>query len=494
MLGVVSAGALGQNGLWTDAVGDAALRRTDTGNDGPLVPDAVVPDLVSVEFTGWTTAGASNPFGGSVDNSSKPDLFRLRIVVQGLVSPPGTLSPFSPAPFGGTPLYGTIEFDADDQKNSGGELPPIAKTRYLANVGRFGLRPAGSFGERAAVDGADLDTNFFSVPQYERTGGEFAFTLCGCFSTSVQQKVLGDADGLFEAGESWVVRGRFFERSQAFAANSAMFGGSAPGRFDPLVNVQWTHSTGTDRTTITLVFPVTNAGAAQYTGAPVAQPNDFSVLNQTSVEECLEDLIDGASGLTGVQRELWDDWTGRQADDFLNVREWTVTALIGTAYAAAGQDNAFVWSDTGFGEVFGDVNGDEVVDHLDAAAIRAFIGLNDGGASDADGTVNEAVAIPSFSSNFSMLDLNGDGVIGCDDVQAGNFRVGSGDPRGPADSGDLADFIHRWLSMDDACDVDGDGMVGPRDLTVYVAVARGACGVGVEAGGARPSGPGAVRR
>src|SRR5688572_15824375 len=175
---------------WNDATGDARLRRTDAGANGPIRAGGVLPDVVKVTLSGWESPSPStNPYIGGVIDPREAHYARLQVIFKGLVNPPGPVDTVGvnhdPYLFGGSPVYGFLDFDVDDQKNSGGELGAAAAVRYLANVARFGRLPYGSIGERAAQDAGDIDYNFNTAPQYERTGAEWALALCGCSALTV---------------------------------------------------------------------------------------------------------------------------------------------------------------------------------------------------------------------------------------------------------------------------------------------------------------------
>src|SRR5690606_17362839 len=100
------------------------------------------------------------------------DVFRLDLVLAGVINPPGTLgltgAPYEPFRFGPSPLFGFIELSTDRDEDTGGQLGGAANLRFLANVGRFGARPEDSIGGRAARSADDLDGVFATGPQVER--------------------------------------------------------------------------------------------------------------------------------------------------------------------------------------------------------------------------------------------------------------------------------------------------------------------------------------
>lgn len=464
------------SGLWMDDDGDALIRRTDLGNDGGL-GDGIEPiDLKQVRITGWETpTPTTDPYTGHV--ATNADLLRLEIVFAGVVSPPGPLAlgtahQYDPFRFGPNPVYGFLDLDVDDQVNSGGELWPLALYRYLANVGRFGRTPAGAFAERVARSADDLVDDFDSDPQFERTGAEFAFTMCGCWDPQIVSET-GDGDGVFEAGETWMVRGRFLERAQSFAPISGVFGGSSIGQYDPEVTVRWRHDTMQDATIIELIFPLTMEGAGLLSGQP-PQAINLSVSDHVSIAEALDDLIYGAGMATGDLERLVRDWEGRDVDDYLEPTEWFCTALFGTTYLVPDPVALYVWTDTGFGEVLGDLDGDGVASSLDRDAVRAAIAAQDGGPNDADGVVDGAVTIPDFGSNFSIYDVDGDGIIGpCDVIGLGRGADVDGD--GTLSFFDVSMFLALFASGDSSADLSGDGTLNFFDVSLYLSLFNAGC-------------------
>ncbi len=461
--------ASGGSGFWSDPIGDALIRRTDVGNDAPLPPGFEPIDLISVDVQGWIPNDPVNdPYTGVVE-SEKADIVRIVVTLDGLVAPPGPLaiddSPYDPYRYGARPIYGAIEIDIDDQKNSGGELMPIARNRYLANVGRFGMSPQGSISERIIRSADDVDSNIYTLPQFERTGGEFALTLCGCFTPTIVSQG-GDMDDDFDPGETWIVSGRFFERFVSFAPESGLFGGSGDGQFDPIVDLRFAHDTMNDRTTITFVFPITNQGAATLTGETF-QNMDFSLLNHTSIEEALDDLILGADFTIGALNVLCEQWKGEEFDDFQKPRDWGINALIGTAPLVSDPTALFVWTDTGFNEVFADLNDDDLSDSFDETALLDRIALLDGTSDDADSTVNGEVAIPDFGFAFDLADLDGDGIITPDDFP----NVCAADLTGDG----ALDFFDLSALLQGQVDWNGDTTFDFFDISSYLSAFGAGC-------------------
>ncbi|MCL4221300.1 MAG: hypothetical protein KJZ65_08015 [Phycisphaerales bacterium] len=462
--------------VWPDPIGDAVFRRTDAGNDGLLPPGDPI-DLVTVEVNSWSSpTPTTDPYSGSP--VSNGHLLRLRLEFDGLVSPPGPLGVgqaggnYDPFLFGPRPVYGFIEFDVDKDKDSGGELWSVAQGRFLASVARFGTTPAGSISERVAVWRNHINSNFNSGPQFERSGAEFAFTLCGCWVPTIISQS-GVANDTFEVGETWILRGRFFERAISFSSLSAFWGGSDFGLFDPLVDVRWRHDALLDRTIVELVFPLTMQGAALLAGQPV-QEADNSLLNHTSMQEALVDLADNATFATGNLRTLWHEWENQNPFDFLAPGEWRVTALIGTAYTGPEADARYVWTDIGFGLTPGDVNGDGLAGSGDRTQVDAFISQYDGGTWDCDGIVDGRVTLCDFANNFCLYDFNYDGVIdACDASTLGHGADLNHD--GMLNFFDVAAFLQDFSAQSTSADWNSDGMLNFFDVSAYLQVFSAGC-------------------
>ncbi|HXH23706.1 MAG TPA: GC-type dockerin domain-anchored protein [Vicinamibacterales bacterium] len=453
----LAAPAIAQVRLWVDATADAVVRRTDSGNDGPIHPDATIPDLARVSLCAWQPLDPeSDPYAGEAIAASGAHLFRLDVVFSGLVNPPGPLGlggePFDPLRFGVSPVYGFLDLDVDEQKNSGGELGSLALDRYLANVARFGYVPYGSIGERAAHSADDWDSNFWTPPQFERTGAEFSLVLCGCWTPTLAEERTGDGDAVFDAGEAWVVRGRFFERFQSFADVSFIFGGSDAGLYDPVSHVLWAHDALSNETTVSLVFPLDMTGAAMLTGE-AQQAMDFNAGNHASLAEALADLCDQSEDASGALRELVKDWRGRDYDDYLDPTEWDVSALFGTTYSTT-VGALYAWTDSGFGEKRGDFDGNGLADAADRAMLDTFI---------AGGPVD----IPGFALNFSIFDLDYSGVVDtadADDV----LHPADFDANGIVNTLDFLAFLNAFNSGDPRADFDGNGIINSLDVLAFL--------------------------
>jgi hypothetical protein len=439
----------------TDPIGDAVVRRTDPGNDGPINPDSVLPDLVEVRIGAWAPFDPVNDrYTGALIDPDDAHIFRIQLTIKGLVNPPGPIGlagqPYQPYNFGPSPLYTFVDFDVDSQKNSGGELVPLAKFRYLANAARFNGRPEDSYGQRAVTDWSnDVDDDFFTSPQFERTGAEFALVMCGCWPVTL---LSDDANAIFEPGETWLVEGRFFERAQGFQEASGVSGGSDFGLYDPWTEIQFKHDAISDTTTITYVGALDMQGAAALRGGQ-QQPADTDVENDTSVYEALKDVIAGAGeNWSDPVDELIDDWEGRNPEDFLDVTDWEFNALVGTTYSTEQLDSLFyVWTDIGFNCKSGDYNGDGEDDSLDDALFCQTF-------------QDDPVIVQQFALGFNMFDANYDGVIDADDHVCclADFN---GD--GALNILDFVAFQSAFQAQDPDADVNNDGAFNILDFVAF---------------------------
>lgn len=486
--GLGSRSLAGDIEIWSCPKGDAVIRRTDSCNCGTLLPGTGtpgqgqgLPDLVAVTLCAWQpTAPETDLFTGSIADHDGPSshFFRMQVVFDGLVNPPGTIglspgSPFNPFQFGTSPLHGFIEVDVDDDHDTGGETTGVAALRFLGNAARFGTRPHGSFGARAAMSGEDLNQPWESPPQVCRSGADWVLSFCGCFPATVLCKN-NPADTTFGVGDTWVVQGRYFQRAGGYQQASAMFGGSAPGLYDPPVNLRFAHNATTNETTVTLVFPLTQTGAGLAAGQP-AQPMDFNASNQTSIAEGVQDLIARAQNLgatSGLARELVRRWASKSfSSDVRDPTQWEVHALVGTTYSTP-CDGLYVWTDVGFELVRGDLDGDGTVCQLDQQLVQGYIVANDGSAErDTDATANGQVGIVGFGVGFHAYDVDGDGIIGPLDVAFFNPAsppcIADFNQSGSTTVDDLFLYMNAWFTGHPTANVNGSAGVTVDDLFFY---------------------------
>ncbi|MEK6797804.1 MAG: hypothetical protein AABZ12_02435, partial [Planctomycetota bacterium] len=353
--------------LHEDAVGDAVMRPTDPGADGPFDPHAHhLADLQSITIGSWSPLNARlDLFTGSFSESGL--FLRMDLEVAGLLNPPGNEDPwdFRPFSFGPHPIYAFVELDVDTDMDTGGETY-APQYRYLGNIARFGGLPDDrELAERCAVDATAFDGDFLSAPLVERSGEEFHLALLGSqVQLSSIQKLVGDGDGVFGAGETWRLNGPFLHRAHGFEPFSLAFGGAVPGEYSPNCDLQFQHDAGRSVTTISLVFPLVNSAAATMRNQP-EQPDDADPSNQASVEEALADLHESAEFAilypSGQPEELLIlGWADKEPDEFLRPKDWSLTAIVGTSAEQPDPTEvvAFIWTDAYPGVETGDVNGD----------------------------------------------------------------------------------------------------------------------------------------
>ncbi len=490
---------LGGLAVWPDPSGDAALRRTDTGNNGPILTHTELPDITRLVLSRWQAPNpVTDPYTGTVVPQTQPaHLARIDLVAKGLVNPPGSIGlagPYNPFQYGVSPIYGFIELDVDQDIDTGGEFECNgAQFRYLANVARYGRRPNGALGARAAVSREDDYSNcnpppFQELRPHGRSGGDWVLTFCGCHEVHLvaEQPVLPNLpNGIFEAGETMRVVSRFFQKIGGYKCASGITGGGTSGpssnfQYDPWVEMRFSHSTLTNETTMTLVYPLDPDGAATLTGQPVQAmnfgfswfgPPQFPLIplqpnNHHSLAEGLMDVIFGASIATGNCSVLMNRWFG---DDplnaqFLNPTLWKARGIVGTAYVFP-EDSFYAWTDTMFVEMPGDMNADGLKNSADRVLIQQRIAQRDGGPKDCDGLVNGTVMICDFGRNFDLHDATGDGLIGPLDIS----YICPADFNGDAQLtvADFNAFQFAFTNGDPRADFSADGQLTVADFNAF---------------------------
>ncbi len=408
--------------IYVDGAGDVTIRRTDSDADAPIDPELLQPiDLVEIRI------GKFSPYLPNEDvfdgvYGLLANFVRIELLFAGLVAPPGPATPESYYPYlyGNNPVYGFIEIDMDENVDTGGELE-AARFRYLANVARFGGRPAlDRFEDRVALSATDYEHDFYTPPYYRRHGEEFHIAFLGPRPDSPGyqiQIVAGDEDLLFEAGETWDLFYSWFHRAHGYEEFSFITGGDYPGQYAPSTKMRFTHDPISDMTTAILVYPINPAGAGEMLGEQ-PQPMDFRVDNHFCVLEALIDLqysaaweVQHPSGVVGA--ELLAGWENQNPTEHMYARNWQLTALFGTTYPLVGPINeVFIWTDAYPSPLVGDINGNGELDLADRAYVQNYIDTHDAD----DGVVDGLVAIPAFAFNFSICDFNYDGWVGNDDI------------------------------------------------------------------------------
>jgi hypothetical protein len=462
--------------LWVDAIGDAVIRRTDPGADGALLNCATLPDLLSVSLLPWAPiAPAEDPYTGLPASPEDANIVRIDVVLAGLVNPPGPLglngTDYAPDRFGASPVYGFVELDVDHDRDTGGEFHGQARSRMLGTAARFGGRIADvSLAGRTATCAADLDSAWTSEPFFERTGTDFSLALCGCFDAVIVSEN-GNCDGRLDAGETMIVEGRFFQRAGGYRLASQIIGGSDVGLYDPVVQLRFVHEPTSNLTVLTLVLPLTPAGAAALTGEP-EQPIDMLIGGGShfSIQEAIADLVAGASlPNSGLTHELIHRWSKKDPATCLNPLSWNAACTVATAYAEP-EGSLYVWTDTGFETTSGDTDGDGAVTAVDRTSVEVFIFSNDGSPMDVDGERNGTFQLENIGPNFSLFDMTGDGSVSSTDVswfQLPNSCPADWDRNGVVEVPDIFAFLSSWFSG--RGDFDGNGINEVPDIFAYLA-------------------------
>lgn len=397
---------------------DAVALRTDAGATAPFDPQQHrLINLLEITMGSWAPLSASiDPFDGAF--ASTGGFVRIDIVFEGLVNPPGSTDPvtFDPFKYGPDPVFGFVEIDMDESNETGGELD-APQFRYLGNIARFGGEPSSSrFGDRIAEDDSAFDGDFTTDPFVERHGEEFHIAFLGSVFAPIDiVENTGDGDLFFEADEEWVIGAPWFHRAHGFEPFSVAAGGAVPGEYAPECQLRFRHDSANNRTQVSLVFPLTNIAAAQMLGQP-PQTNNNDPSDQASVEEAFDDLVLSAAIInmfpTGDPAEaLITGWKDQTPSEHLEPESWRLTALFGTSYTASGEQ--FVWTDAYPNVTRGDMNGTNGFDSIDHLEMADFISDHDLD----DGVPDGQVVIAQFASNFSLFDINQDGVVnGLDDA------------------------------------------------------------------------------
>jgi len=466
-----------------DGVGDATVRRTDGVPAGaPLPPGHALPDLNVCRIGAWQPSSpAVDLFTG--DFNSNGAFVRIELEFDGLINPPGPLTaPDDPFRYGPNPLIGFFDIDADNDVETGGELL-LPEFRYLGSAARFsGLVPQARFADKAALDvcPGSFDDDFTTGPYFPETSGE-DFHLFFVHFDETTYDVGSNGDLVFEPGEQWLLRGPFLQRSNVYEPVSfAIPDGSY---IPPDTQVRFTHKVAQDRTTVTLVSPLSNAAAAAALGEPV-EPLDGDAINQSSIHEGLDDLWFSARFATSVEQNqpefpLIEKWEEKNAANFLDPVDWQFTGtFLGAFVDTSGASNVLAFSDIFPNVLAGDFNGDQVVDLLDRYAFDQFIIDADGGLCDEDTVIDGVVDLINFGENFNVFDVNYDGYV---DGLDSELLPRPFDPNGDGDV-DLGDYaaLQRCSSTQGALppscipfDTDVDGGLNALDWESFVGSVTG---------------------
>lgn len=439
---------------------DAVIRRTDFGNDGAF--DELVhglPDLLKIRMGSFDP---DEPWEDRFDGvwRTSGGFFRCDLVFAGLVNPPGPLGwddqnpEYDPFRFGPSPVFGYIEFNMDEDENTGGEID-APYLRYTGNAARFGGAPHEPYlANRVAMNSRDLDFDITTAPFVERSGEEFHLAFMGerIDEIEVRHETSGGDPDVFEPGEVWDVEGKLFHRAHGFEPFEFRCVAN-PGAYEPEVLLRFSHNASADETTISLVYPLRNSAAADLEGPeePV-EPSDGCDGNQNSIFEALQALKFSATNADPFDRTLPEfqliaGWEFNNLGTVLEVDRWRVLALVGSAYGSPQPEGArFVWTDVFPNPICGDFNGDAAVDQADQAALGAFVAVHDADPLfDADGLINGVLAWPDFAVGFCGFDTDFDGFISEDD----GVIQGDLDLNQVLDIDDVDDFVQALLAPQD---------------------------------------------
>lgn len=473
-----------------DPLGDAAIRRTDSSNDGDVAaPMHAKPDLVGYRIGRWTPDDAtSDLYTGTWNNIG--EFFRLDVGFALVANPPGPLAinapDYDPYRYGPHPAFGWVEIDMDQRMNTGGETFAFG-LRYLANVARFGGKPSGiRFANRVALFGDDVFNGFTQAPFVQRSGEEFHIALFGDHITEVFE-LSGNGNGIFEWGESWIIRGPLFHRAHGYEEFS-LAGGPPPGSYEPIVDLRWDYVPSLQITLVSLVYPLTQSASAAMLGDAETEPLNGVASDQSSIEEALDDLIFSVDVLPANDPNRLDQnfpiisaWENNQATSYLNAADWDLTLMVGMAYVNQDPGGALcAWTDVQPNPVRGDFNGDGLVTPQDVNAVSNFITSYDGdGTTDGGVPGDLRVELIAFARNFSVYDLNYDGVVGRTDSDLVPL-LGDLDFDTDVDFDDLAIFIVALVNPDalnpdsnlgrilPRADFNSDGLLDGRDIQGFV--------------------------
>ncbi len=489
---------------WADAVslidggGDAVLRKTTFEAIGDVGEDnRTIPDINKCLWGNYSpTSAPDNLYQGQWLASG--DFFRLDVYFLHRVNPPGLIQDvvYDPYRHGDSPVFGTIEIDVDRNIDTGGETHSPAD-RYLSNVARFGGKPsAPRYTDHVGISG-DND-GFVSTPPFvERSGEELHISLLGKWLDEIIEES-GDGDDQFEDGETWIARGRFLHRAHVYETFS---GAGGDGIYEPVVDLRFKHLPGRDETQLTLVFPLTNdAAATQILPSTAVEPMDGDDSNQSSVLEAVADLVDCLQALEpGDALRLHPDfplvseWENRSLPSPTDVGDgslygdssrWHVTLLVGMAYES--QDpfgQTIAWTDTLGSPASGDFDGDGSVTMSDVTLFELYLLDNDGNTYVDEGVEPDSVDLINFGPNFSIYDLNYDGIVdGADKCLMP--VLGDFDADFVIDMDDMAVFVQTLLNPTlgvaqpmPSCaggakraraDFNGDGRIDGEDIQGFV--------------------------
>ena len=436
----------GTKQVFLDPPDDMSLHRTD---DEPEIPtlSGNWPEMIFATLGRWAPVDPhDNAYLGEF--SATGGFLRLDLVFAGLLNPPGELiGNYYPEEYGPNPLIGWVDFDVDANADTGGDTEQ-PETGYTWNVARWGGLPQGQhFTDRITMDGEPWSGVFGATPLTYRSGADFRLLFHGTYLDTIEQHVTGDTNDQFEAGETWIMAGPVLWRNRGYDLITYA------GAYEVLVRVRFAHSLVTDRTTVTLVYPLDNYAHAALYDVPYEEP-DFISAGVNSIHEALWDLQVSADDPPGSPkpqyRPLMADWAFQEPTDHLNPAAWRCTFLFGTGLeenSGYGVAHTEAWPNV----VQHDFNGDGLVSATDELLLTDYIAGHDGEAGyDDDGVVNGTVSRVSFASLFSVHDADYDGLVTADGFPS--QAVADYDNDGDVDLADVQAMQHCFTGAGETLD------------------------------------------
>lgn len=491
-------------------------RRTDGGN--PIVPigSDTIPDLLSIAIGRWAPTdadgaplapGAALPideYQGAWHATG--EFLRIDLAFGGRVNPPGPVGQaYNPQRFGPSPVYGFVELDVDRNVNTGGE-PYEPEFRYNANAARFGGLPQGpAYVNRMALDGGPWDADPWTPPHIDRSGEDFHLAIFGEPGdiTAIHDVVAGvpicsggcpegSPVRSFVDGDVWDVWGPSFGLAHGYIEFNVSI-----GSYYHNDRLRFAHDPASGVTLVSLIYPMTQRGWAIRAGVASVPALDYDTDGDYSISEALFTLQQSAAFGLNASDPYWmviADWACnndaeparcqnvRQAR--LNPANWRVTALVGTMLGAAPAATVGLFVPTNLIPVVltGDFNGDGWVTRTDAQMLADFITLYDQDAAVDEGAdfgstaFDGIIQIINFGPNFSVYDVNYDGLVDALDLVAVEQEPGDFDNDDDLDLRDMAAFQACFSGADapvgsaaslicrDAFDMDDDLDVDLDDL------------------------------
>ena len=425
-----------------DGTGDSRFLRFDGSPSSPAAMPQI--DLVRYNIGAWTPDNAVSSLFRGEWTAAPADFFRLDLVFDGLVNPPGLSFPCNIFFFGDNPLLGFVEFDIDANVLTGGELLG-PQFRYHGAAGRFGGPIANDrFAERVSLDTCpgNFDADASTGPYFpERSGEEFNLAFLWGSISSVD--VGSNGNFTFEAGESWIVRGPFLNRAHGFDDFILVCCSNGLPTYNPQVELLYSHSIATDRTTVSLVYPLNHNGAAAIAGGTSETP-DCCADNQSSILEGLDHVSISAQFATANDRAdvnfpLIEEWEFQSAGDYLAPENWVVNAIFAGVFTDVDSLTPdLAWTDVTPNVLTHDYDGDGDIDLNDLMLFDDFLAGADGGGCDADGVTDGTYTIFDFGNGFDVHDANYDGLVNAADRPAEPSALFDVDADGDLDLADYA--------------------------------------------------------